>query len=161
MSKIVLQSDKWGRGLLAFILSSAVEWCWLRSRAALPCSDEASGRSRAMMNHWLPGWLAGGPRWSWGGCDWCWVLLQDAWRAVVCPVHEATWPGSRALYLLSWWVLSWCVCCRLLLSEWTAFRSSQAKPSQTKPNQSVNWGAETWANPLSVNHCCVWPHSWV
>jgi len=100
-SKVVVQSDKWGRGLLAVILSSAVEWCWLRSRAALPCSDEVSGRPRAMMSHWLRGWLAGGPRWSWGGCDWCWVLLQDARRAVVCPVHEATWPGSRTSYLLS------------------------------------------------------------
>jgi len=90
----------------------------LRSRAALPCSDEASGRPRAMINHWLRGWLAGGPRWSLGGCDYCWVLLQEARRAVVCPVHEATWPVSRASYLLSWCVLSWSVCCRLLLSEW-------------------------------------------
>jgi len=116
MSEVV-QFDVWGRGLLAVILSSAVEWCWLRSRAALPCSEEASDRPRAM-NHWLHGWLAGGLRWSWGGCDWCWVQLQDARRAMVCPVHEAMWPGSRASYLLSWWVLSLCVCCWLLLSKW-------------------------------------------
>ena len=109
MSKLV-HSDKWGRGLFAVILSSAVEWFWLRGRAALPCSDEAADRPRKMMNHWLRGRLARGSRWSWGGCDWCWVLLQDARRAVVCPAHEATWPGSRASYLLSWWVLSWCVC---------------------------------------------------
>ena len=33
--------------------------CWLQSRAALPCSDEAFGRPRAMMYRWLRGWLAG------------------------------------------------------------------------------------------------------
>jgi hypothetical protein len=118
MPKVVIQSNKWGRGLLAVILSSTVAWFWLWSRAALPFSDKASGWLWAMMNHLLCGWLTGGLQWSWGGCNWCWVLLQDVQWAVVCLVHKATWPGSRALYLLSGWVLSWCVCCQLLLSEW-------------------------------------------
>jgi len=58
MSKVVINSDMWNRSLLAIIFLSAVQWCWLRSRAALPCSEEASGRPRAMMNHWQRGWLA-------------------------------------------------------------------------------------------------------
>jgi len=105
MSKVVIQSDKWGRCLLAVILSSAVEWYWPRCRAALPCLDVVSGRPRAMMNRWSRGWLAGGPRWNWGGCDWCWWATAGCpgW-AVVCPVHEATWSGSRASGLLSWCV---------------------------------------------------------
>jgi len=84
MSNLCVHSNKWGLGLLVVIVSSAVGWCWLRSRAALPCRDEASGRPWMMMSYWLRGWLAGGPRWSWGGCDRCWVLLQDVRRAVVC-----------------------------------------------------------------------------
>ena len=71
------------------------------------------------MNLWLHGWLAGGPRWSWGGCRQCWVLLQNAWRAVVCPVQKATWPGSRASYLLSSWVLfDVCVAGYSFPNEW-------------------------------------------
>ena len=50
-----------------------------------------------MMNRWSRGWLAGGPQWNWGGCDWFWWAAAGCpgW-VVVCPVHEALWPGSHA-----------------------------------------------------------------
>jgi len=72
MSKVVVQHGECGGGLLAVIQTlSAGGWWWLRCRAGLPCSDEASSRPRAMMYRWLCSWLAGGAWWNWWGCDWC------------------------------------------------------------------------------------------
>ena len=54
-----------------------------------------------------------------------------SWRVVVCPVHEASWPGSRALItvlMLSCWYV-------FLLNadvEWMNDSDSLAKPSQAK-----------------------------
>ena len=69
-----------------------------------------------MMNHWLRGWLAGGPRWSWGGCDWCWVLLQDARQSVVCPVHG--WAVGRLIFCLDESFLVVCVASYSFPNEW-------------------------------------------
>jgi len=73
----------------------------------------------------------------------------DAGRAVVCPVHEAKWTGSRASSLLA--LTSPFLKCVLPV---TPFRM------KAKPSQSVNWGGvETCAKQqidvlLAVRHSC-------
>ena len=58
------------------------------------------------------------------------MLLQDARRTVVCPVHEATWPGSRVSYVVLMSPFSMCV---LPVIPFRMNESRcQAKPSQAK-----------------------------
>ena len=57
----------------------------------------------------------------------CRTCCMPGW-AVVCPVHEALWPGSRASCLLSWCslaaLLSRCVVDSYSFPNWTAIRWS-------------------------------------
>ena len=85
-----------------------------------------------------------------------------SWWVVVCPVHEASWPGSRALITVLMlqsflngscsWVFSVCRC------RSTVF---QAKPSQAKELTGGGDLREAQVDvPLSVSHSCVWTQCW-
>ena len=66
--------------------------------------------------------------------------------AVVCPVHEASWPGIRALCLPSWGILSWCVVDRYFLpNEWsslvrtTSFYSGRLLSKRRERESALLW----------------------
>ena len=70
--------------------------------------------------------------------------------AVVCPVHQASWPGNRALFLPSW-----CIGSSYLFLDvsYSCGKRWVNGGCQAKPSQSANWGAETCAEHKSVSPC--------
>lgn len=87
--------------------------CWLRCRVGLLCSEEGSSWPWAIRYHWMHGWLARGPQWIVVAATGAVAGLSAAGRmlgwVVVCPVHKASWPDSRASFLPSCYTLYWCV----------------------------------------------------
>ena len=117
--------------MLSQRLCGAMSWRSVRSAAGAGVPLDA----------WLG--LTWGPRWTSaasGQCS-CWpsaACCMPGW-AVVCPVHEASWPGSQASCLLPWCSFaelpSWCVTGKLLLPNELLFAGQLASFIQITAGQ--------------------------
>ena len=74
----------------------AGDWWWLRCRLEVHRRREKFERLPMMGYRWKCGYWPDVLQCHWEAC--CWVLDAGCWMpgwAEVCPVHEASWPGSR------------------------------------------------------------------